>query len=100
MTVKQLEWTESVMGGESELYAAAHWNPDGEEEEEASPPSPVSRAERRAEKAAVQREAAAAEEAADLDRVLARIASEGMDALSPRERRILDEASRRRQKED
>jgi Zn-dependent protease len=91
VTLKQLQWTQAFMGAEDDLYAQSLWG-DPEDEKPAKP----SRAERKAAEAAE----AAESESRELDRILAKIGAEGMDSLTTRERRLLEQATERKRKEE
>ena len=86
LTLKQLQWTSDLMGLEDDAYAASLWQTDEPEE-----PQSDRRAERRA--------AAREEEEREIDRILAKIGKSGVESLSSRERRLLKQATARRQKE-
>jgi Zn-dependent protease len=92
MTVKQLEWTESVMGTEESEFAASLWD-TGDDEDDAAP---ASRATHRAERKAEKERVAAQAESAEVDRILGKIAEQGMDSLTRVERRMLKQATDRR----
>jgi Zn-dependent protease len=95
VTIKQLEFTDSVIGEPADVYAKSLWSSE-EEEEKADEPRRPTRGEAKA-----QREAAAAlSEAEEVDRILQKIGDAGMDSLSTRERRLLRRATERRQREE
>ena len=90
ITIKQLKWTESVMGGDDDLYAASLWGGDDHDDEE-PPPVPA-----REERKARRRREREAEEAREVDRILKKIGQEGIKSLSGRERHLLERATARR----
>ncbi|MDY7108511.1 MAG: site-2 protease family protein [Planctomycetota bacterium] len=94
LTLKQLQWTEAVMGGGTDEYAASLWGDDDEEKKEKKQKK---RGPDRAERRRRRREKAAEEEAAEVDRILNKIAEKGMDSLSRREKGLLKRATARRQ---
>ncbi|MCP3905221.1 MAG: hypothetical protein GY715_16470 [Planctomycetes bacterium] len=90
-TLKQLQWTGSVMGdgGDDDIFAASQWSESeivGDAEPE--PPPETRRPERRP----PLDEA----ETREVDRILAKIGEQGIDSLTSRERRLLQEATDRR----
>ena len=90
ITLKQLEWTDSMLESESDSFVLA--SPGGDEPTDA--PQKPSRAERQAERQA-QREQ---DEARKVDRILQKIADSGLDSLSRAERAMLQrETDRKRQ---
>jgi len=92
-TLKQLQWTASVMGGEeNDVFAAAQWS-ESEITADAEPEAPApGRGARRAERQERDREA----ESSEVDAILAKIAQQGLDSLTDRERRLLQRATERR----
>jgi Zn-dependent protease len=89
LTLKQLQWTESIMGTESDSYAASLW--DDEEKESGKPPKPDRAERRRARRARLEEE-----EAAEVDRILTKIAEHGMESISRRERSLLKRVTDRK----
>lgn len=89
ITHKQLEWTQTMMGFEDDEYAQSLHGDD--EPEDAGP----SRAERREARQAER----VAQEEAQIDQILAKIGTGGMESLTGREKRILKRASQRKQQE-
>jgi hypothetical protein len=98
ITIKQLEWTETFMGEQDDVFAESLWGTadDTDDEEQAASPTTMSRAERRAAKQAEAEEA----ESREIDRILAKIASEGIEKLTGRERQLLQKATERRKQQD
>lgn len=94
MTVKQLEWTESMVGDEADLFAASRWGYDEAPAEEAE----VDPSERRSRRERRHAESEAAESEA-VDRILAKIAEHGMASLNGREQRLLKRETDRRKRE-
>jgi len=91
ITHKQLEFTQGMLGGEQEEYATSVFlDPDSSSEPEPTAAKP-SRAVRKAEKRARE----AREEQEMVDGILAKIAEQGMDSLSPKERKLLKRATER-----
>src|SRR5690606_21655265 len=91
MTHKQLQFTEEMMGftDGSDEYALQLAYGEPECEDGAARPN---RAERRAAKQRVKEE----QEAAEVDRILQKIASSGMGSLTRNERKLLDRVSARK----
>lgn len=89
-THKQLQFTEEMMGFEYDEYAL---NLGREVDEAEAPPEPSKRELKKAQK----RAEAEARDAEELDRILKKIAEEGMESLSSREKRWLQAHSRRKQ---
>jgi hypothetical protein len=97
ITIKQLEWTETFMGEQDDLFAQSLWGGTDEvEEDTAGATTMTSRAERRAAKQAEAEEA----ESREIDRILAKIAAEGIEKLNAREQRLLRKATERRKQQD
>ncbi|MBW2465430.1 MAG: site-2 protease family protein, partial [Deltaproteobacteria bacterium] len=94
LTVKQLDWTDAVMGGGDSLYAASLWGEDDapDEEEHEVVHSPRS--------APGMGEADESDDTEALDRILAKIGEHGMDSLSSREKRVLERATDRRRQDE
>ncbi len=94
ITHKQLEFTQGMMGGETEDYAVSVLlDDDGSDPEPAAP----NRAERNAEKQLQ----ADAQEQQQVDAILAKIANSGMDSLNAREKKLLQRVTeRKRQRQD
>jgi stage IV sporulation protein FB len=90
MTLKQLQWTEAVMGGGSDEYAASLWGDDEAETKQKK------RGPDRAERRRQRQVKAEAEETAEVDRILNKIAEKGMESLSRREKGLLRRATARR----
>jgi len=80
MTLKQLQFTDGMMGFDDVA--------EMEQRESA--------AERRAAKKEAKQRLAEEDEAAEVDRILEKIATHGMESLSPRERKLLKRATDRR----
>jgi Zn-dependent protease len=91
LTLKQLQWTESIMGTESDSYAASLWGDD--DEKEGGKPEKPDRAERRRARKAQSE----AKEVAEVDRILSKIAEHGMESISRRERSLLKRVTDRKQ---
>ena len=97
MTLKQLEWTQSIMGDEDDLYAAAQWSAADPEmrADEDDHGATITRASRKA-----RRRAAAAEaEAREVDRILSKIAERGISSLTRREKQHLERVTARKREE-
>lgn len=102
LTLKQLEWTDTMLGLEDDVYAASRWSgreAGAEPAEEQGEPAAGWRS-RRAERRQEREREAADEEAGELDRILAKIADEGLGSLTPAERRRLQRETARRQQEE
>lgn len=92
ITQKQLQWTNEMLGFESDEYAISAFT--GTEPQEDPAPVAVRREERQARRRA-EREA---DEAREVDRVLQKIAKSGMASLNQSERAVLErETERKRQ---
>ncbi len=89
LTHKQLEFTQSMMGFEHDDYALQAY------ESENDPPTHSKRQEKREAKKDAKQKA----DEAELDRILEKIASTGMDSLNRREKHLLSRASARKQSE-
>ncbi|UCD73925.1 MAG: site-2 protease family protein [Phycisphaerales bacterium] len=87
-THKQMEWTQAMLGFEDDSYALSLQ--DDPEKGDRRP----SRAERKAARKADQQ----TREEAMVDQILTKIGSGGMESLSSREKRLLKQASRRKQR--
>lgn len=87
ITHRQLQFTEEMLGYESDEYALGLSSSTGDDES-AHP----SRAERRAERAREREE----RESRELDRILQKIADSGMASLSRSEKKLLDRVSARK----
>ncbi len=100
VTLRQVQWTESELGGNDDRYAAAHWHPDRDDGPDAAETASAKAGwlARRAEERA-RKEAAAAAEAADVDRILAKIGREGVGSLSASERSLLERVTERKRRE-
>jgi stage IV sporulation protein FB len=91
LTLKQLQWTEAVMGGGGDDYAASLWADDDEKKDRKK------RKPDRVQRRRLRRARAEAEESAEVDRILNKIARAGMESLTRRERALLKRATARRQ---
>jgi stage IV sporulation protein FB len=87
LTHKQLEFTQDMLGFEDDTYAQSLML--GDAEEDAEPEPAVSKRE-------AKKQAEAEELEAEVDRLLAKIAAQGMDSLTGREKKLLKQASDRR----
>jgi stage IV sporulation protein FB len=94
VTHKQLEWTDSALGLESDEYAVSVYA--GSADPEAANPSKLSRAQRRAARQAEQERV----EAVEVDRILQKIADRGMDSLTRVERNLLKRVTDRKRREE
>ena len=92
ITHKQLEFTETMMGGESEEYATSVLL--GEDDADAATAAKPTRREKRAMKQAE----ADAQEQAQVDRVLAKIAERGMESLTSAEKKLLQRATEKKRR--
>lgn len=93
VTYKQLQWTDEMMGFESDDYALSlQYGTPGEQ---AGEPAAPSRAEKLAERKARQLR----DEAAEVDRILAKIRDHGMASLSRAEQSMLKRATERKRGE-
>lgn len=94
ITHKQLEFTEHMMGGESEEYATSVLlGGEDDEIDEAREARPS-----RSEKRALKQAEVEAQEQAQVDAVLAKIAATGLDSLTAAERKLLNRATEKKRK--
>lgn len=92
MTNRQLQWTDSMLGYESDEYAlSVHYGGKEEEHEEPAPRKPTWW-QRQAQRRAQQEE----REAQEVDRILQKIADSGMESLSRSERNLLKRVTDRK----
>ena len=94
ITYKQVQWTDDMMGFGSDDYALTLHH--GQPGFGAGASQPSARAQRKAERKAEQEQA----EAAEVDRVLQKIAKHGLDSLSRTERKVLQRATDRKRQEE
>jgi hypothetical protein len=93
ITHRQLQWTDEMMGFEGDEYALSLQY--GRPEESGDEPRSPTRAEKTAERRAQQLR----EEAAEVDRVLAKIRDHGLTSLSRAEQGLLKRATERKRNE-
>ncbi|MCZ6834447.1 MAG: hypothetical protein O7G85_01605, partial [Planctomycetota bacterium] len=91
-TNKQLEFTESFMGFEDDQYMINKFDEQAEEPKERKK---AQREDKRREKEAKQQE----DETIEVDRLLEKIAQEGMGSLTSREKKFLESHSQRKRQD-
>lgn len=92
ITHKQLQFTETMMGGETEEYATSVLLGD-DEAELGSDPKPT-----RSEKRAIKQAETEAQEQKQVDAVLAKIAERGMESLTGAEKKLLKRATEKKRR--
>jgi stage IV sporulation protein FB len=107
ITQKQVQWTDEMMGFEDDQYALSLHYGKAEEEDEPNPgaatPGPntpgAGTSSRRAERIAQQKAKRQQDEAAEVDRILKKIAESGMASLSRAEKKLLERETERKRQE-
>lgn len=94
-TLRQLSWTEEMMGFEDDTYAQSLFD-----ERKDKPSKAEQRRAERAERQRAEAEARAKKDAAEIDRILAKIKEQGIGSLTPPEKRRLQQETDRQQESE